>query len=128
MLFPTSGRFWWSRCSRSAVWCDIVARTLDGPASCPACELPSTRMHSCYQRRPADTPVGGQPVLIELTVRRLYCDEDDVAGRSSHPESGTRPSMPCWHRDTGSGRSPENCTSVVTPSAATLARRSPNSC
>ncbi|MCX4869375.1 MULTISPECIES: hypothetical protein [unclassified Streptomyces] len=31
-------------------------------------------MHSCYQRRLADTPVGDQPVRIELTVRRLYCD------------------------------------------------------
>nr|WP_245703694.1 ISL3 family transposase [Streptomyces lushanensis] len=51
-----------------------MARTLEGPAACPDCERPSSRMHSCYQRRLADTPVGGQPVLIKLTVRRLYCD------------------------------------------------------
>lgn len=52
----------------------IVARTLDGTAPCPDCECPSNRVHSYYQRRLADTPVGDQPVRIELTVRRLYCD------------------------------------------------------
>ncbi|MFI8308918.1 ISL3 family transposase [Streptomyces sp. NPDC085927] len=52
----------------------IVARTLDGNVSCPDCALPSDRVHSCYERRLADTPVGDRPVLIELTVRRLYCD------------------------------------------------------
>ncbi|MDP5315726.1 transposase family protein [Streptomyces poriferorum] len=46
----------------------------------PDCELPSRRVHSCYQRRLADSPVGGRPVLIELTVRRLYC-ENDLCGR-----------------------------------------------
>ncbi|MGW0886286.1 ISL3 family transposase [Streptomyces sp. NPDC002671] len=32
------------------------------------------RVHSRYGRRLADTPVGDRPVLIELTVRRLYCE------------------------------------------------------
>lgn len=51
----------------------IVARTLDGTASCPDSELPSSHVHSCYERRLADTPVCEQPMVIELTVRRLYC-------------------------------------------------------
>lgn len=63
----------------------ILARTFDGPASCADCELPSSRVHSCYQRRLANTPVGGQPVLIELTVRRLYCDSD-LCGRRTFVE------------------------------------------
>ncbi|MEV5200545.1 transposase family protein [Streptomyces sp. NPDC053720] len=42
--------------------------------ACPDCECPSNRVRSCYQRRLADTPVGDQPVRIELTVRRLHCD------------------------------------------------------
>lgn len=49
----------------------IVARTLDATTSRPDCERPSNRVHSCYERRLADTPVGDQPVLIELTVRPL---------------------------------------------------------
>jgi transposase len=63
----------------------IVARTLDGSVSCPACGLPSDRVHSCYERRLADTPVGDQPVLIKLTVRRLYC-ENDRCGRRTFVE------------------------------------------
>ncbi|MGF6942341.1 transposase [Streptomyces auratus] len=34
----------------------------------------SNRVHSTYGRCLADTPVGDRPVLIELTVRRLYCE------------------------------------------------------
>ena len=60
----------------------IVARTLDGSVSCPDCVLPSSHLHSCYERRLADTPVGDQPVLIELTVRRLYCDNDQCGRRT----------------------------------------------
>ncbi|MER5935642.1 hypothetical protein [Streptomyces sp. NPDC002054] len=44
-------------------------------------------MHNCYQRRPADTPVGGQPVLIGLTVRQLYCDSD-LCGRRTFVKQG----------------------------------------
>jgi len=60
----------------------IVARTLDGSASCPDCELPSDRVQSCYERRLADTPVGDQPVVIKLTVRRLYCENDRCRRRT----------------------------------------------
>lgn len=60
----------------------IVARTPDGSALCPGCECPSDRVHSCYERRLADTPVGDQPVVIELTVRRLYCDNDRCGRRT----------------------------------------------
>lgn len=34
----------------------------------------SNRVHSTYGKRLADTPVGDRPVLIELTVRRLHCE------------------------------------------------------
>jgi len=63
----------------------IVVRTLDGAAPCPDCELPSNRVHSCYERRLADSPIGDQPVLIELTVRRLYCG-NGLCGRRTFVE------------------------------------------
>ncbi|MEV1024905.1 winged helix-turn-helix domain-containing protein [Streptomyces sp. NPDC050264] len=63
----------------------IVVRTLDGAAPCPDCELPSNRVHSCYERRPADSPIGDQPVLIQLTVRRLYCG-NGLCGRRTFVE------------------------------------------
>jgi transposase len=40
---------------------------------CPRCATVSGRVHSRYQRRVADAPVGGVPVVIELVVRRMFC-------------------------------------------------------
>ncbi|MET9695208.1 transposase family protein [Streptomyces sp. NPDC006514] len=73
----------------------IVARTLDGSVSCPDCGLPSDRVHSCYERRLADTPVGDQPVLIELTARRLYCD-NERCGRRMFVEQVGGADVPLW--------------------------------
>lgn len=56
----------------------IAASTKDGTAVvCPGCGASSTRVHSRYGRRIADAPVGTRPVLIELSVRRLFCDNGD---------------------------------------------------
>ncbi|MEU3991596.1 transposase family protein [Streptomyces platensis] len=44
-------------------------------AACPACGTPSSRVHSRYVRGPADSAVGGRPVLIELQVRPFCCRE-----------------------------------------------------
>ncbi|MFI8503539.1 ISL3 family transposase [Streptomyces sp. NPDC085524] len=58
----------------------IAASTKDGTAAvCPGCGTLSTRVHSRYGRRIADAPVAARPVLIELSVRRLFCDNSDCA-------------------------------------------------
>ncbi|MFI1883585.1 transposase family protein [Streptomyces althioticus] len=44
------------------------------PASCTGCGRPSGWCHSRYVRRLTDASLGGRPVLIELSVRRLYCE------------------------------------------------------
>ncbi|WP_158714272.1 transposase family protein [Kitasatospora aureofaciens] len=41
---------------------------------CPDCGVSSGRVHSRYGRRLADAPCGGRGVVIELSVRRLFCD------------------------------------------------------
>ncbi|MGW5249004.1 transposase family protein [Streptomyces sp. NPDC004129] len=41
---------------------------------CPGCWAPSGRVHSRYGRRLAGAPCGGRGVVIELLVRRLFCD------------------------------------------------------
>ncbi|HLK79185.1 MAG TPA: transposase family protein [Streptosporangiaceae bacterium] len=48
-------------------------------ASCPRCGQFSQRVHSAYERRLADAPVGGQPVTIRLAVRRFFCGNPDCA-------------------------------------------------
>ncbi|MFJ2189444.1 ISL3 family transposase [Kitasatospora sp. NPDC087861] len=56
----------------------IEASTLeDVPVSCPGCQTVSGRVHSRYGRRLADAPCGGRGVVIELSVRRLFCDNGD---------------------------------------------------
>ncbi|MDX3458774.1 ISL3 family transposase [Streptomyces sp. ME02-8801-2C] len=60
----------------------VSARTRSRSVRCPDCSVRSSRVHSTYERRLADTPIGGQPVLVELTVRRLYCENTGCLRRT----------------------------------------------
>ncbi|MGX4690726.1 ISL3 family transposase [Streptomyces sp. JNUCC 63] len=61
----------------------VVARTRDGVAlPCPDCGTVSVRVHSRYRRRLADVAVGGRPAVIDLSVRRLFCDEPGCPRRT----------------------------------------------
>ncbi|MFE3205841.1 ISL3 family transposase [Embleya sp. NPDC059237] len=40
---------------------------------CPDCGEVSTSVHSRYERRIADAPVAGRPVVLVLLVRRFFC-------------------------------------------------------
>lgn len=57
----------------------LRARARAGQAVCPRCGQASGRVHSTYGRRLADAPVGGQPVVIRLAVRRFFCGNPDCA-------------------------------------------------
>lgn len=46
-------------------------------ARCPKCHTPSSRVHSRYRRRLADTTIGARPVVLVLTVRRFFCLNTD---------------------------------------------------
>ncbi|MFD5513660.1 ISL3 family transposase [Streptomyces sp. NPDC127051] len=53
----------------------ITARTKgDALAACPGCGQASDWVHSRYVRHVADETVGGRAVVIDLSVRRLYCE------------------------------------------------------
>ena len=53
----------------------IVARTHAGVAvACPACGQLSDWEHSRYLRHVADEAVGGRAVVIDLSVRRMHCE------------------------------------------------------
>ncbi|MCX4870693.1 ISL3 family transposase (plasmid) [Streptomyces sp. NBC_00825] len=53
----------------------VRARTRSGtPAGCTGCGQLSAWCHSRYARRLADVTLGGRPLRIELSVRRLYCE------------------------------------------------------
>jgi transposase len=56
----------------------IRARAREGVAvACPWCGVVSARVHSRYERHVADAALSGRPVVVDLTVRRQFCD---VAG------------------------------------------------
>jgi transposase len=42
-------------------------------AACPRCAMPSSSIHSGYQRHPTDLPWGMHPVRIQLRVRKFVC-------------------------------------------------------
>lgn len=44
---------------------------------CPHCGYLSGRIHSHYQRQPADLPLAGYAVSLNITVRRFFCDNPD---------------------------------------------------
>ncbi|MFC1415236.1 transposase family protein [Streptacidiphilus cavernicola] len=52
----------------------VTARTRAGPVGCPGCGQWSSWEHSRYERHLADEAVGGRAVRIDLSVRRLYCE------------------------------------------------------
>ncbi|MGO4419295.1 transposase family protein [Streptomyces sp. MCAF7] len=60
----------------------IAARTRELTVACPDCGRGSTRVHSRYCRTLADAAVGGRPVLIRLSVRRLFCDAPGCGRRT----------------------------------------------
>lgn len=54
----------------------ITAMSVTSNNVCPNCGQPSTRVHSYYQRQPADLPISAKTVKIHLTVRRFRCLND----------------------------------------------------
>jgi transposase len=50
-------------------------------ACCPLCAMPSTRVHSRYQRHLTDLPWGSLSVRIRLTVRKFVCRTATCARR-----------------------------------------------
>ena len=53
----------------------IVARLRPPTSTCPDCHVPSSRVHSRYERRLADLPWQGRPVAIRVRARRFFCAE-----------------------------------------------------
>ena len=47
--------------------------TIAPTAACPRCAVPSSSVHSRYQRRLADLPWGTRAARIQLTVRKFRC-------------------------------------------------------
>jgi len=82
MLFPH-----WAHVRVDSV--GVVGRTVhvraEGQApsaACPACDADSSRVHSRYERRPADASVGNQQAVLHLRIRRFFCDNGNCPRRT----------------------------------------------
>jgi transposase len=51
----------------------LLLTTTAPAAGCPRCAVPSSSVHSHYQRRLTDLPWSTRPVRIQLTVRKWLC-------------------------------------------------------
>ena len=54
----------------------VSATSVQAEATCPHCNVPSARSHSCYQRTLADLPWADFTVRIELTVHKWFCSTE----------------------------------------------------
>jgi transposase len=52
----------------------VKAHGIQEMACCPACQETSSRIHTQYQRCPADLPCVGYTVQLNLKVPRFFCD------------------------------------------------------
>ncbi|MGB8945379.1 MAG: transposase family protein [Streptomyces sp.] len=60
----------------------IASCTRELTVACPGCGRGSVRTHSRFGRTLADVAAGGRPVVIGLSVRRLFCDGCSATARS----------------------------------------------
>ncbi len=71
----------------------VTASAISTTAVCPACQQASSRLHSFYTRTPADLPISGQAVRLNLRVRRFRCQNQACPKRTfveSLPEVAAR--------------------------------------
>ena len=56
----------------------VLSVSSTSPTSlCPLCGIPSDQVHSHYQRQPADLPLAGYAVRLDMNVRKFFCNNSD---------------------------------------------------
>ena len=100
VLLPHLAGVSWKLPSWQAAGC-ASGRALALTMACPRCGRLSGRVHSGYGRRLADAPVGGQPVLIRLAVRRFFCGNPDC--RTDVRRAGRRADLAARPADPAAG-------------------------
>lgn len=59
----------------------FAVRAIASAVACPLCQHAADRIHSHYQRTLLDLPWQGNPVRIEVRVRKFFCDNPQCARR-----------------------------------------------
>jgi transposase len=58
---------------------EILAHSIEIEAICPTCQKHSSRVHSYYERSPADLPVLSHRIKLQLTVKRFRCQNPNCS-------------------------------------------------
>ncbi|MER6952305.1 ISL3 family transposase, partial [Nonomuraea sp. NPDC000554] len=74
VVFPHLAAVHIERVHRMGATVRVKAATTAPTGECPACGCDSVRIHSRYERCLSDLPVAGQEVLVQMQVRRFFCD------------------------------------------------------
>lgn len=82
MLLPHLGSLVIDTVTDTGAGIILEARLRADGGCCPRCGRGSARAHSRYHRRLADAPIGGRSVLVQLQVRRLFCDNPECPART----------------------------------------------
>ncbi|MEV7966849.1 transposase family protein [Sphaerisporangium sp. NPDC088356] len=82
VVFPHLAAVRVERVHRVGATVRVKAATTEPTSECPACGCESARVRSRYERCLSDLPVAGQEVLLQMRVRRFFCDNTACAKRT----------------------------------------------
>lgn len=60
----------------------VEAASVGRPSRCTDCRRRAVRVHSTYQRRLSERPLGSRAVTVRLRIRRFFCDRKSCARRT----------------------------------------------
>ncbi|MBT2225113.1 ISL3 family transposase [Nonomuraea sp. NEAU-A123] len=82
VVFPHLAAVRIERVHRMGATMRVKAATTEPKSACPACGWESVGVHSRYERFLSDLPVAGQEVLLQVRVRRFFCDNSACGKRT----------------------------------------------
>jgi len=74
VLFPTKLQLRVDRIEMEKNAVNISVTSTNGRSICPHCQTISERVHSSYNRHPADLPLVGYTIRLDMAVHRFFCD------------------------------------------------------
>ena len=82
VLFPAELQLHVHRIEMEKDTVNILVTSRNGRSVCPHCQTISERVHSIYNRHPADLPLAGYTVRPDMAVHRFFCDNDDCEAKT----------------------------------------------
>ena len=82
VLFPAELQLRVDRIEMEQDTVNISLTSTNGESICPHCQTMSERVHSRYNRHPADLPLADYTVRLDMAVHRFFCDNDDCGART----------------------------------------------